>query len=174
MVLLVKLVGVISMEKSNFLFIVWLCIVYCPFEYSSYLWEMRNEEGRSCCLHFCTIDIANPYVPCTGFAKKDLSGILDYLYRLLQTDHAKTESHYTMLTQVKQYIRSILHNPYGTIGYRREYRSVQFYHDILDAAILKNKDVKKETLQPKAKETKEDLIAQHLIKLGLMVKHPKK
>lgn len=142
---------------------------------ASYLWEMQTEEGRSCCLHFGYIDICNPYVACSGFAKKDLSGILDYVLRVLNSEQAQQDPYNTVLLQVKKYIRSILHNPYGTLEYHHENRSVKFYHDLLaSAAMNKTKESKKEVKQTaKSKNQKDDVVIQYLIKLGLFVKHEK-
>ncbi len=134
-----------------------------------YLWEMREDASRSCCLHYGGIDIPNPYQPCTGFVKKDLSGIFDYVSRLATTEHAKLEPFQTILSELKQYIRSVLLSPHSTIGYQvPEYTSVKFYHDIIEATFLKTKDSKNSTTAAKAKTPQNDFVAAYLCKLGLL------
>lgn len=158
------------MKNSKILMIIGLMLAQGRVIAPIYLWEMQDEAGRSCCLHIQNIDICNPYKPCTGFAKVDLSGILDYISRLLSTDQAKIEPHGTILVQIKRYIRSVLNNPGGTIGYKKEYRSVKFYHDIIDSATTKGKDAKKTdaTATAKAKSDKDEFVQKHLMKLGLL------
>lgn len=134
-----------------------------------YLWEMNEDSNRSCCLHYCGVDICNPYKPCTHFAKIDLTGIFDYVTRLMGTDHAKIEPHQTLLAQVKAYIRSVLYNPHKSLYYKvPECTAVKFYHDIIEADFLKSKDKKEST--PKAKCIKDDPVAIQLLRMGLLQK----
>lgn len=130
---------------------------------------MKDESNRSCCLHYSGVDICNPYQPCTRFAKIDLTGILDYINRLANTEHAKMEPHGTILAQVKTYIRSILYNPHKSLVYQiPEYKSVKFYHDIIETDFLKSKE-KKDPVA-KAKSIKDDPVAMQLVKMGLLQK----
>ena len=135
----------------------------------AYLWRMTEESGNSCCLHYSGVDICNPYKDCTGFAKIDLTGILEYISRLSMTEHALLEPHATILAQVKNYIRSILFNPQRSIFYQvPPYKSVKFYHDIIESDFLKSKESKQPTA--KAKNMKDDSVAMYLMKLGLFQK----
>jgi len=135
----------------------------------AYLWEMQDESSRSCCLHYCGVDICNPYKPCTRFVKIDLTGILDYITRLSTMDHAKLEPHNTTLAQLKTYIRSILYNPHRSLSYQiPEYKSVKFYHDIVEIDFLKSKE--KKDPAAKGKNLKDDPVAMQLVKMGLLQK----
>lgn len=154
--------------KANLLSLL-LCATFEHVHSWAYLWEMKEESSRSCCLHYCGVDICNPYTPCTRFAKIDLTGILDYITRLATLDHAKLEPHNTLLMQVKVYIRSILYNPQRSLMYKiPECKEVKFYHDIIEADFLKSKD-KKETVA-KQKQLKDDPVAMQLVKMGLLQK----
>lgn len=134
-----------------------------------YLWEMREESNRSCCLHYYGVDICNPYKPCTGFVGIDLTGILDYINRLSITEHAKQEPHLTLLTQVKAYIRTTLQSPHRSLLYKTPgYSQVKFYHDIIENDFLKSKEKKEPA--GKAKSIKDDPVALHLVKMGLLQK----
>ena len=132
-----------------------------------YLWQTDTEMGGSCCLHISGTDICNPQMRCTHYMRQDLSGILDYVVRLLATEKSRLEPYYTLLTHIKKYIREILSNPYNTLEYHSlEHRPVRFYHDIIDAA-LKQKD-NKQIAKPKPKQ--DEFVAQYLMKLGLLKK----
>lgn len=147
----------------------WLLLTQEPLFSWVYLWEMKEDANRSCCLHYCGVDICNPYKPCTRFTKIDLTGIFDYVTRLAATDHAKLEPHATILAQVKAYIRSILYNPQKSLSYQiPAYTTVKFYHDIVEMDFLKSKE-KKEPVA-KAKSAKDDPVAAQLIKMGLLQK----
>lgn len=156
-------------KVSISILLVWLLLGQGQLFSWVYLWEMREDANRSCCLHYCGVDICNPYKPCTRFTKIDLTGIFDYITRLASTEHAKLEPHVTILAQLKAYIRTVLYNPHKSLSYQiPEYTSVKFYHDIIEADFLKSKE-KKETVA-KAKSIKDDPVAMQLVKMGLLQK----
>ncbi len=138
------------------------------------MWEVTNQSGQSCCLHYCGTDICNPDQPCSGFLKKDLQGILDYIVRLSTIDSAKIEPHRTFIAQLKQYIQSLLLSPFNSIAYQNpEPRSVQFYHEILEACATKTKDGKQNASSAstaKAKGGQNDYVTQYLVRMGLLKK----
>lgn len=133
-----------------------------------YFWETSNDEGGYfCCLHVHGTDICNPEKRCTQAMQADLSGILDYVVRLLKTEKASIRPHNSILLQLKRFIRELMNNPYYTIQYRLlEHHSVKFYHEILNDA-FKAKDVK---TADKSKSKKEELVMKYLMKLGFVKK----
>lgn len=159
------------MIKKNRIISIVIALLCIPHDSCSwiYLWEMRDGPRASCCLHYCGIEICNPYKPCTKFSGVDLVGIFDYVSRLAMTEHAKIGPHPKILAQVKEYIASIVRNPHKTILYRvPQYTSIKFYHDIVEADYLRMKDQKGG--QAKQKSVKDEFVSTYLAKLGLMEK----
>ncbi len=126
-----------------------------------YLWQMKDEQSSSCCLHINNVDICNPDHPCTRFLGTDLNSISDYISRLLATEKGALDPHKTILTQIQRYIRTVLMSPYNTIAYRLDLRyAVPFYHDVI---VTQSSKKQLEKAKPKVDEP-------HplLVKLGLV------
>lgn len=133
-----------------------------------YLWESYTDDEKSCCLHIRGVDVCNPHIACTRFVTKDLSGILDYVVRLLATDKAQVQPHNTILLYVKRYVRMALQSQSYFMEYHFDrHGSVKFYHQILES-VTKSKDGKLPALQSKSKSKKDEYLQSYLVKLGLM------
>jgi|GEM_PF-1286314 len=144
---------------------------------SIYLWEYVDMGERSCCLAFSGSDICNPHVPCTRHVESDLSGIYDYITRLLSMEKTQTFSYVKLLTQVKYYIHHALHTSFTQLSYRYDvYRAVTFYHEVTEKGASKavDKSVKggaASTTPDKAKV--EEVVWKYMAKLGLCRPHKK-
>ncbi|MCX5924665.1 MAG: hypothetical protein NTZ68_04550 [Candidatus Dependentiae bacterium] len=103
----------------------------------AYLWEYRNGADRSCCLYMSGADICNPNVPCTRHLHTDLSGILDYVNRLLATERGNTFSYNGLLLQAQSYINHVLYSSRTSLHYRFDayvQRPVKFLHEIQETS----------------------------------------
>ena len=150
--------GIMKVIKS-FLFVVVLSLGQVAHS-SVYLWQMHDEQGDSCCFHMDSINICDPYKPCTKFLGNDLNSILDYVSRILSTEKGTVEPHSIILKQIKRYVRSILSNPYQVISYRFDIKdTVPFYHDVIAQAAKAPKQPEK---------TKPAGPNPYLVKLGLI------
>jgi len=144
---------------------------------SIYLWEYVDQGERSCCLSFSGSDICNPHVACTRHVQSDLSGIYDYITRLLSLEKTQTFSYVKLLTQAKYYIHHALHTSFTQLSYRYDvYREVTFFHEITDKS--SNKAVDKSAKGGSASTTNdkaklEDVVWKYMVKLGLSRPHKK-
>jgi len=140
-----------------------------------YLWEYMNHGERSCCLSLSGADYCNPNVACTKHVYSDLSGIYDYLTRLLNLEKTHTFSYVKMLTQAQYYIRHAMYAPMHQLRYRNDvYRDVVFFHEITDKAFGKVGDkVAKGAVGATAidKSKLEDVVWRYMVKLGLTRPH---
>jgi hypothetical protein len=135
-----------------------------------YLWEYREDADRSCCLYLSGVDYCNPNTPCTRHFHTDLTGIMDYITRLLATEKGSTFSYSTQLKQAQFFIRHMYASSFRDLSYHFEQqRPVEFFHNMLDA----NKSIKSSTSTASTstaaadKAKSEDLVLKYLIKLGV-------
>ena len=163
--------------KKRFIFLILGLFVLFghAIESKAYLWEMLDDMGNSCCLHMDGVDICNPYVPCTHYMEADLLGIAQYINRLLTTDRGNLEPYRTLLIQVKRFIRTVLQDSYYVMTYQLDqYRSVQFYHELIDSASKgKDKSNSVSKLPAQKQSSKQDYVRERLIRLGLYHTHKK-
>lgn len=121
------------MNVQQFFMVLFLGIIAfgsCTLQ-SMYFWEACNDGGRSCCLSYMGSDICNPYVPCTRHVRTDLTGISDYITRLLQAEKSSQFSYFQLLNQAQMFIRHTLISGQMSIYYHfDEHRSVQFFHEL--------------------------------------------
>lgn len=136
-----------------------------------YLWEYREDADRSCCLYLSGVDYCNPNTPCTRNFYTDLTGIMDYITRLLSTEKGSTFSYSTQLKQAQFFIRHMYASSFRDLSYHFEQqRSVQFFHNMQDKV---DKSVKSTTPSASTatvaadKAKNEDLVLKYLIKLGV-------
>jgi hypothetical protein len=142
----------------------------------AYLWEYRSGADRSCCLYMSGADICNPNVACTRHLYTDLSGILDYVTRLLSTEKGSTFSYNKLLLQAQSYINHVLYSSATSLSYHfdpYEQRPVKFLHEIQES----NKQDKSgksstssSTSPTAAEKSKADAekVMKYLVSLGLV------
>ena len=138
-----------------------------------YLWEYRENADRSCCLYLSGVDYCNPNTPCTRHFYTDLTGIMDYITRLLATEKGSSFSYSTQLKQAQFFIRHMYASSFRDLSYHFEQqRSVEFFHNMQDAN-KGDKSVKSSTSTASTstaaadKAKGEDLVLKYLIKLGV-------
>jgi len=140
-----------------------------------YLWEYREDNDRSCCLHVkmtgSQYDICNPNTPCTKHFDTDMSGILDYITRLLATEKGSSLTYSTILKQAQYFIRHMRSSFYRDLSYHfKVQRPVEFFHNMQEP----NKSAKSSTTSTPSASTAaadkakgEDKVLAYLIKLGV-------
>lgn len=163
--------------KKNLIFALMFSCVGPSVQASIYLWEYVDLGERSCCLSFSGSDICNPHVPCTRHVYSDLSGIYDYITRLLSLEKTQTFSYAKLLTQAKYYIHHALYSSFTQLSYRYDvHREVTFFHEVTEKTVNKNVDKTAKgssgsTSNDKAKL--EEVVWKYMVKLGLSRPHKK-
>ncbi len=138
-----------------------------------YLWEYREEFDQSCCLYVSGLgDICNPNTPCTRNFHVDLSGIFDYVTRLLATEKGSSFSYSKLLQQTQLFIRHMYASSFSGLSYRfDQQRPVQFLHNLPDTTkndkSAKSATSSTTTTAAAEKAKGEDVVLQYLIKLGI-------
>ena len=144
---------------------------------SIYMWEYSKSGSHSCCLHLSGNDICNPNVACTRNLWADLMGIQEYIARLQNMEKSGAMVYATLLHQADYYIRHVLYGGILLSYHTGEARDVKFLHEIAIEAI-KSDGKKQSSSQQQGSDTKkqtaEDIVFQHLVKLGLARPHKKK
>ncbi len=136
-----------------------------------YLWEYHEDGERSCCLYMSGTDFCNPNVPCTKHFYADMSGILDYITRLLSTEKGGSLSYSTILKQAQYFIRHMQTSSFRDLSYHfNVQRPVQFFHNMPEPS----KSAKSSTASASSTSTAaadkakgEDKVLAYLIKLGV-------
>ena len=155
---------------KNLSLIVVACLVFNVMQANIYFWESYRDGERSCCLFLNGADICNPHVPCTRNAAYDLTGIFDYISRILQVDKGSSYPYHKVLDQAQHFIRHAL-----TSGMRMYYRydesarAVKFFHEIAETTKAHEKSSKGSAASTAAveKQKGEDAVLAYLIKIGL-------
>lgn len=122
------------MKMLKIAFFLSLCFYFNEISPNSvYLWESWQGGESSCCLAMAGVDICNPQVPCTRSIFIDLTGIDDYVTRILSTDRGSNFSFTKLLKQAKVFIKYAFATSCIGISYRfDEQRPVTFIHDAPD------------------------------------------
>ncbi|HSW75855.1 MAG TPA: hypothetical protein VLG50_02330 [Candidatus Saccharimonadales bacterium] len=136
----------------------------------AFLWEYRNGADRSCCLCIAGADICNPNVPCTRHLYTDLTGILDYINRLLSTEKGSTFSYNTLLQQAQIYINHVLYSRIS-LSYRfdrYQQHPVKFLHEIEVSKSEKSGKTSTTTTATTDKAKDAEKMIKYLASLGLI------
>lgn len=153
--------------KQTFFLMIFFSISLKP---TVYLWELNQENQRSCCLYLDGSDICNPNQPCTRNAAYDLTQILQYVSRIFLIDKGSHFAYHKVLKQAQGFINHAL-SFHLHMYYRYDVqRHVKFYHEIAEStkAALADKSNKNSTSLPSLdKQKNEDAVLAFLVKQGL-------
>ena len=155
------------MEQKTYFFyvlsLVWICFSGQVQASGPYLWQFNDGTDHACCLYFSGEDVCNPNSYCTRSLQADLSGISDYITRVLSTENGEAAFYSTFLHQVQFYIRHAMTSFCG-LSYRfSEQRIIQYFHN-MTAQKQKDKTTK---FAGAANNKNEDMVLKYLIKLGI-------